>query len=84
MIIIHQHFIVYCLPMACLSMFIKETVSEDFQEKVFFMNQFLLCCWCQQPQQPIVAGDNDNFLQFVACVNDNGDYTVNKSCQHLQ
>jgi hypothetical protein len=34
-LIIYQHFIVYCLPMVCLSMFIIETVSVDFQEKAF-------------------------------------------------
>ncbi len=46
-LIIYQHFIVYCLPMACFPTFdiIIGAVSEDFQEKVFFHDQFLLCCW---------------------------------------
>ncbi len=67
-------------------MFIIGTVSEDFQEKVFFMKPFSLfsVAGYQQPQQPIVAGVSDNFLQFVACVNDTGDYTVKTSYQHLQ
>ncbi len=78
-LIIYQHFIAFFTYGLSFAVYYRDSVRRFLREGFFSWISFFSVAGYQQPQQPIVAGVNDNFLQFVACVNDTGDYTVKTS-----